>query len=162
VSENLIRRHLSTSQKAMIAARLAKLPMGWRATYSDDPSAAELAQKFAITRSTVQAGKRVIRDGVPELVRAVDDGQVRVFTAKRISQLPPDEQRQAIQYDTGHRSNSPDHVTSGLDRCVSTLEAYARVRVDEPAGERYADELAALRRIRTALSGAFVALRKSS
>lgn len=90
VSHNLVRRHLSESQRGMIGARVATIKNGSNrytlgssidepriSTQTRDAAAAQLN----VGTATVDRARRVIRDGVEELVHAVDSGEVSVNAA---------------------------------------------------------------------------------
>jgi hypothetical protein len=73
-AENLDRRHLGESQRALVAARLATLGEGrpGKKTGEISPfSQADAAARLNIDRKTVNAARRVLTKGTPELVRAV-------------------------------------------------------------------------------------------
>lgn len=76
VSHNLHRRHLSESQRAMVAAKVARLKHGQRADASIDASATqpEAARMLNVSRPSVQRARQVIDHGTPELVQAVEAG----------------------------------------------------------------------------------------
>jgi ParB-like chromosome segregation protein Spo0J len=93
VSLNLTRRHLDSSQRAMVAARLATLPRGANQHASiDAPSQADAAELLNVSRPSVQRAREVIEHGVPELVQAVERGAVSVSLAEKITELPPEDQ----------------------------------------------------------------------
>jgi len=86
VSLNLHLRHLSESQRAMVAAKLANLEQGARTEI--EPSAnlqkvsrAEAAEKLNVSERTVNAAKKVQTAGIPELQGQVEQGQVSVSAA---------------------------------------------------------------------------------
>lgn len=94
VSHNLHRRHLTDSQRAMIAARLATRGPGMRreilekSTLSYDrvpPSVSEAAELLAVSTSSVAKAKTVQRDGTPELQSLVAEGRAPVATAARVA-----------------------------------------------------------------------------
>jgi hypothetical protein len=93
VSRNLHRRHLTESQRAVAAARLADLKPGANQHSQGLPigSAAELLN---IGARTVARAKEVLRCGVPELVRAVERGKISVSAAAKPCALPEAEQRE--------------------------------------------------------------------
>lgn len=75
---NLHRRHLSESQRAMVAARLATLPKGANQHASiEAPSQADAAELLNVSRPSVQRACDVLDHGVPELVQAVERDEVR-------------------------------------------------------------------------------------
>lgn len=75
---NLHRRHLSASQRAMVAAKLATLPKGANQHASiEAPSQADAADLLNVSRPSVQRAREVRDRGVPELQRAVERDEVR-------------------------------------------------------------------------------------
>ena len=98
VSKNLHRRHLSESQRAMVAARLATLPRGANqhrpiGLSRTQPEAAELLN---VAARSVGRARVVQQQGVPELVEAVDSGAVAVSTAAEVATLPGAEQVEVV------------------------------------------------------------------
>jgi N6-adenosine-specific RNA methylase IME4 len=100
VSLNLARRHLTESQRAMVAARLVdtshggdRRSSGRSAGRTQEQAAAELT---ASPRSVRQAA-RVIRDADPELAAAVDAGHVAVSLAEKLVGRPVREQRKVAR-----------------------------------------------------------------
>jgi N6-adenosine-specific RNA methylase IME4 len=97
VSLNLKRRHLSESQRAMVAARVANLAHGERKT--DRPiglSQPEAAQLLNVGERSVKRARTVQEQGVPELAAAVDRGSVAVSTAEVVAREPVEVQRQVL------------------------------------------------------------------
>jgi hypothetical protein len=85
ISLNLKRRHLNTSQRAMIAAKLADMRQGER---TDLPSfegksisQQEAAKLLNVGRASVERAKIVQNQGGPELVYAVKSGKISVTDA---------------------------------------------------------------------------------
>lgn len=98
ISENMRRRHLTDAQRAMVAARLAKLPPHRPSTADlrTSMSAAEAARELSVSPRTVEAAKAVVRDGSPELVAAVDAGAVSVTAAAEVAKLPEERQAEIV------------------------------------------------------------------
>ena len=99
VSQNLHRRHLSESQRAMVAARLATLGKGRPETNASidaftQPKAAELLN---VSRPSIQRASTVLNHGTPELVAAVDADDVSVSKAAGIARLQEEEQAAALE-----------------------------------------------------------------
>nr|WP_052231892.1 MT-A70 family methyltransferase [Methylobacterium sp. ZNC0032] len=101
LSHNLHRRHLSTSQRAMIGAEIAGLKRGRPAGNGDNPSidglsVAQAAERLRVGESSIERA-RIVRDhGVPELAEAVRQGDVPVSVAEQVARLSPEEQRSLI------------------------------------------------------------------
>jgi hypothetical protein len=98
ISRNLHRRHLDESQRAMVAAGLANLSRG--GDRSKAPigglSDAQAAKALNVGERSVERAKVVRREGVPELVKAVEAGTLPVSAAAAIAKQPAEEQRAAI------------------------------------------------------------------
>lgn len=93
ISRNLKRRHLSESQRAMVAAKLAKMPAHRPA---DDNSAnlrtSDAAAMLNVSERSVETARKVEREGAPELIEAVETGEASVSAAALVATLPKDEQ----------------------------------------------------------------------
>jgi hypothetical protein len=98
-SANLHRRHLDESQRAMIAAKLANMKQGARTDLSPrgEISQAKAATLLHIGKRSVERGRAVLDHGVPDLVDAVEHGEVRVSAAAEFAkQNPPLDQARLI------------------------------------------------------------------
>lgn len=99
VSKNLHRRHLNESQRAMVAAKMAILEKGQVASQRvgdriRSPSIIEAADALSIGKTTVIEAKKVLKDGTPEEIAAVESGEIAASTvAKQIRKGIPKEQR---------------------------------------------------------------------
>ena len=107
VSLNLHRRHLTESQRATVAARLETADRGRPhkdANWHDLPVTRDDAAKLLNVgvRSVARAAK-VLQDGIPELVAAVDQGEVAVSAAADLARLPADTQREVL-------TRTPDEI----------------------------------------------------
>jgi hypothetical protein len=102
ISTNVHRRHLSESQRAMIAARIAERRNGQRRgnQYSKDqvealpagkastegtPTNQQAQDMLNISQGSISRAKRVIKHGTSALRQAVEAGKVSVTTADRVS-----------------------------------------------------------------------------
>lgn len=100
LSLNLHRRHLNESQRAMVAARIAKLPRGANQhAQIQAPSQSNAAELLNVSRSSVQSAAKVQEDGLPELAAMVQSGVVAVSTAALVAEAPAEEQREVIAAD---------------------------------------------------------------
>lgn len=87
ISLNLTRRHLSESQRAMIAARLANMHQGQRTDLlSIDKrfSLASASQTLNIGTASTARARQVLASGDDELIAAVDRGEIAVSRAAQI------------------------------------------------------------------------------
>ena len=93
ISKNLKRRHMTESQRAMVAAKLAKLPKGSNQhTTSGGPSQAQVSEMLSVGSRSVDRAKTVVREGAPGLAEAVSNKDLTVSTAVDIVSMPIDEQ----------------------------------------------------------------------
>jgi ParB-like chromosome segregation protein Spo0J len=85
MSKNLHRRHLSASQRSMVASKLADLKSGQRADEVSGTSIDAAAKIMNVGRASVDRAKTVRASGDGELIEAVENGKVAVSAAaKRI------------------------------------------------------------------------------
>lgn len=98
VSLNLHRRHLSESQRAMVAANIANLEHGGdRSKPSIDGLPAEkAAEMLNVGRASVERARTVHRHGVPELADQVVSGKASVSAAAEVATLPHEQQREVV------------------------------------------------------------------
>jgi N6-adenosine-specific RNA methylase IME4/ParB-like chromosome segregation protein Spo0J len=98
VSQNLARRHLNESQRAMVAAKLATFEHGGdRSKASIDAlSQAATGKLLNVSEPSVERAKKVQREGAPELVHAVEQGKISVTAAADVATQPLDEQREIV------------------------------------------------------------------
>jgi ParB-like chromosome segregation protein Spo0J len=104
-SVNLHRRHLTTSQRAMLAARaidvfkkeaIERQDAGVQSADAGR-SRDKAADLLNVSAFSVLKAQQVIAKATPELVAAVDAGQVPVATATQVISLPPEEQRAIVR-----------------------------------------------------------------
>ncbi|MGR3290347.1 MAG: Spo0J and IME4 domain-containing protein, partial [Paracoccaceae bacterium] len=97
ISHNLHRRHLTESQRAMVAAKLAKMELGANQhAQICAPSQSEAADMLNVSRRAVQTARKVEQRGAPELVEQVEQGNVSVSAAADVAELPQDEQAEIV------------------------------------------------------------------
>jgi N6-adenosine-specific RNA methylase IME4/ParB-like chromosome segregation protein Spo0J len=100
-AKNEVRRHLDTSQRSMVAARLATLSHGGdrrtQAASLPVETQATAADKLKVSERSVRDAKKVISSAVPELAAAVDQGLIAVSTAASLADRPANEQRAVAQ-----------------------------------------------------------------
>ena len=98
LSQNLHRRHLDESQRAMIAAKLANMPAHRPADKSANlrTSQSEAAAKLNVSERTVSSAVGVRAYATPELIEAVEQGKIKVSVAEALLGAPKAAQRQAV------------------------------------------------------------------
>ena len=104
ISENLHRRHLSASQKALVLAELARLGHGERQDYAEAHQCASAPltqrQKAAVgghSRRTQQNADKVAEKCVDEIKDLVKNDEATVKDAAKIADKPPEVQRAAAK-----------------------------------------------------------------
>lgn len=88
VSQNLHRRHLNDSQRAMIAARLSNTKKGANQHTAEAVSQKQAAQACKVSVDSVQRAKAVLNCETPELAQVVSDGDLDVSTAALLAKIP--------------------------------------------------------------------------
>lgn len=101
ISHNLHRRHLSESQRASVAAKLANMKQGERTDLQPSAnlhkvSLSKAAELLNVSERSVATARKVQEQGAPELVAAVDEGRVSVSAAADIAEAPKEEQAQIV------------------------------------------------------------------
>ena len=98
ISRNLHRRHLKESQRALVAAKLAKLRIGEIGNGRVEvqictPTLQQAAEQLDVGRTTVAHAKTVLANGSQELIEAVEQGKVAVSKASKIAKGTPKEEQ---------------------------------------------------------------------
>jgi N6-adenosine-specific RNA methylase IME4 len=101
ISLNLKRRHLSESQRAMVAAKLATLRDGQRADLVEGVPIGRASALLNVSERSIARAREVMSCGAAELVQAVEHGRVSVSAAADIATQPIQEQRELVA--TGER-----------------------------------------------------------
>ena len=102
LAANLNRRHLTESQRAMVASKLATMKRGQtgksqRMRSANLPiSQPEAAKVLKTSERSMRSAAKVRALGTPDLVSAVERGEIKVSTAARLAQLPPEAQVDAV------------------------------------------------------------------
>lgn len=108
VSLNLRRRHLTESQRAIAASKLANVGHGGNrkpdqeANLPLEPvtapiSNAEAAKMLNVSERSVKAARKVREVGAPALVASVETGAVSVSAAAEVAKLPVEEQQSIVE-----------------------------------------------------------------
>ncbi|WP_408951459.1 ParB/RepB/Spo0J family partition protein [Lysobacter sp. Hz 25] len=101
ISENVARRHLSESQRAMVAAHLASLEKGQTLRSANLPispvTQPQAAEMLGVSERTVRKAQDVRKSGTPTLVTKVEAGDITVSEAAKIASLGPKSQDRIVQ-----------------------------------------------------------------
>ncbi|WP_170149701.1 MT-A70 family methyltransferase [Rhodoplanes roseus] len=153
IRENLDRRHLSESQRAMLAARIATLregrpPAAPRCAADETPpiggvSAEAAGAMMNVGTRSVERARTVIREAAPETIAAVDRGGLRLSVAETIARLPVETQREIVAAADPKAFRAVVKVRRAEEQQEKKLRRDARERVlgvvqrSLPQGRRY-------------------------
>ncbi len=144
VSLNLHRRHLSESQRGMVAAKLATLGQGARTDLAPigGMSQAQAAQLLNVGERTIARGAGVLKSGSPELVHAVESGKVSVSAA---ADVRTGTKRDAILFSVGaNATHGTRRTNEDKRRAVMTLFTNELVSKDDQGNPRSHRQIAAI------------------
>ncbi|HAU75923.1 MAG TPA: hypothetical protein DCW88_10445 [Agrobacterium sp.] len=147
ISLNLKRRHLTESQRSMVAGKLANLGKGNLSKSANLPispvSQPEAAKMLNVSERSVRTAKQVQKTGVPELVKAVEEGAVSVSAAAVIAKQTPEKQSEILSpKDERVIASAVKELKEAqnlYDRTVAAKEAYGS---PEPLTEEDMEALA--------------------
>jgi hypothetical protein len=98
LSQNLARRHMGPSERAMVAARMANLKWGQRADRVEGSIDLSTAAKLvSVSEPSVKRARAVLEYGTPELCAAVEHGRIAVHEAAQAAKLPPEMQADFLE-----------------------------------------------------------------
>jgi ParB-like chromosome segregation protein Spo0J len=115
LAKNLKRRHLTESQRAMVAAKIAtlrkedNLKKRWESKAPSDagipasdgaanaPTQTEAAKQLGVSRDSVQQARKVVQQAIPGLAEMVQTDQVAVNAAAEVASLPATEQAKVVK-----------------------------------------------------------------
>lgn len=99
ISHNLHRRHLTESQRAMVAGKLAKLQHGEvgngrKVDGQICPSTKEASKMLNVSEGSTKSAKKVIAEGSEQVQQAVEQGDLPVSVASEFVKAVPDKAQQ--------------------------------------------------------------------
>lgn len=91
ISLNLKRRHLNESQRAMAAAKLATLAVGRpkKGKFAHLPTTKQAADLVGVSERSVKTARQVHNHAAPNVISAVESGQVSVSAAAVVAKAVP-------------------------------------------------------------------------
>jgi hypothetical protein len=134
LSANLHRRHLSPSQAAAIGARARELydeearkrQAATRNKGSEKPVPVNLPERgdardavgklVGVSGKSIDHATKVLRQGEPELIKAVDEGHMAVSKAAKLATEPPEVQREEAARYAQNRTGGGKRKTAGRAR----------------------------------------------
>jgi len=117
LSVNLHRRHLTESQRAMVAGKMAsiergKIGNGRKVDGSIDPPTIDQASEMlSVGRASVVRAKQVLESCSEEIIEAVEQGQLPVSFASKVAAEEPDKKTQTRVYKKGGKEALKEHIT---------------------------------------------------
>lgn len=126
------RRHLSESQRALVAAQFETIGHGGKRQPAEQdaklqPTRTGLTERFNVSPRSVASARKVIDNGTSELVAKVEQGKLAVSVAEKLAALPREQQTSII-------------ATVGADR----LKTAAKQAMRQATEKRLADKQRAL------------------
>jgi hypothetical protein len=103
ISANFYRRHLTESQRAMVAAKVATMREGRpsKTASRDAVSQASAAKQFDVSRASVTRAKKVLSEASPEDIKAVEQGEKTVTEVARETKAKAEKPKEQLDK-TGH------------------------------------------------------------
>jgi hypothetical protein len=127
-SANLKRRHLTESQRGMIAAKLATMIKGGGGIQAatNGPqgplvSQADAAKKLNVSVASLRRAKLVQTKGAPETIAAVETGRLAVKPAAKIAQAPKEKQPALVKAAGEKRPKTEPALEHELQSFVQAL-----------------------------------------
>jgi N6-adenosine-specific RNA methylase IME4 len=123
LSHNLHRRHLTESQRAMVAASIVDWENGLN-QHTAGPAnlqTREAARKLSISERAVAAARRIHEHGAAELVEAIRDGRVSVHAGEALSALATEEQRKVLEREEREIVQRAKEIRSAKQRLRHTV-----------------------------------------
>jgi hypothetical protein len=159
ISVNLHRRHLTDTQRAVVAGKMADRSPGERTSNASAeafqaPPQREAAKLLNVSRSSVQRARTVMNQGTPAVTELVESGKVPLATAERVVRelTPADQDEFARKVNGGMRP-----------RGAAPPERPAKPRVSRRAPKPPTDDAvistSALQAIATDMTGLDLALK---
>jgi N6-adenosine-specific RNA methylase IME4 len=99
ISQNVMRRHLSASQRAMVLAQMEALRPGGRSKDSKGTPLPQTAKLGRVALNTLKAARTVRAKGTPALQKAAMEDRIAAHIAAKATVLPPRTQDQIARAD---------------------------------------------------------------
>lgn len=146
ISHNLHRRHLTESQRASVAAKLANMGKGKPISKSanlpikeNQVSNADAAALLNVSERSVRTARKVQDSAPKEIAEAVDDGRMSVSLAAKVADLPEEEQAKVV-------AAAPEETKAVARDAVKAANPKPRDGLSSLTREGLEDEVRALRR----------------
>jgi ParB-like chromosome segregation protein Spo0J len=97
ISANLRRRHLTTAQRAMAAAKLANMKRGDNQHNGEGLSIERSSAMFNVSDASTNRCKAVLAKGIDALVQMVEGDKLAASLAEKVAELPKEEQSTLVE-----------------------------------------------------------------
>lgn len=94
IAENLHRRHLNDSQRAMLGAEIAQLEKGEKSNPQTCGTQDEAAKLLKVSTRSIQKARKVQKNAAKPVQKLVREGKVSLNAAEKIATLPKQRQRE--------------------------------------------------------------------
>lgn len=137
VSANVHRRHLTESQRALVAAKIANLNHGQTVRAANLPiskTQSEAAQELSVSPRSVRTAKTVLRDAPAKEIKAIERGEKTISAVAKEVKAKKEKSVERLDK-TGHAI--PESIIPEWDRAESfaeTLRALSRIKVAVESG----------------------------
>lgn len=130
VSLNLKRRHLTDSQRAMVAGKIAKAPRGRPAENPPlggitPPTTTAAAALLNVPHRAVERARAIHEDGAPALVASVEAGEVTVSAAAEVAKLPEAQQVEIVEEGPAAVREAARDIRAGIIKVATAPRARA-------------------------------------
>ena len=147
ISQNINRRHLDTSQRAMVAAKLANLTNGgdrrsekFHSANLQNVSQSNAAEQLKVSTRSVADARKVVKNAVPEVIAAVESGRLAVSAAATLAEKKPEQQRKILakcEKDGSGRLGRDGKIRPQKYQPRKKTVAQAPASEEEDFGDRY-------------------------
>lgn len=132
VSKNLHRRHLSDSQRALVSAKLKTWSLGENQHSGEGLrncrpyTGPEAAKLLNVGTTTFYEAKKVLAEGTPEEIRAIESGEMSVHSvAEQIKRgSTPDQRKKSRDKSLSSTGRNPERI----QRAQLNAEVWGRIR----------------------------------
>jgi hypothetical protein len=97
ISANLKRRQLRETQRALVAAKLANFKLGDNQHTGAGVSIDRASQLLNVGVASTNRCRKVLSEGVPELVKLLEKDEIAASVAEKVAKLPKEEQANLVK-----------------------------------------------------------------
>jgi hypothetical protein len=131
ISANLHRRHLTESQRALIAARIVTTKLGDNQFNKPGVTNKQAAAMLGVSEATVKMAKDVAQKATLEIKEKVQKGELRLGAAKEIIKKPKDEQQAELARIVKEREEKQRAAKAERDAAKAGTQTATRSRTSK-------------------------------